>query len=146
VSTKEDLKHTDDLLTPKLLALLDGRNYVHVATVMADGSPHTLPAWAMVENGEIVVGTGNTTDKAVNLRRDPRVSISVTDSANPNLIAHIRGRVVREVDADHGAIDIMHRIAHNYTGRDHPDAGPERVIFFIHPEHVLYAELTLFDA
>jgi PPOX class probable F420-dependent enzyme len=123
--------------------LFDGTNYVHVATVMPDGSPHSLPGWGIVEDDCILIGTSYPGDKAKNLHRDGRVSISVADRRDPNRILHIRGRVVHEVDADHGANEIMHQIAHAYIGRDHPAPGPDRVIFYIHADTVQYNELSM---
>jgi PPOX class probable F420-dependent enzyme len=134
---------TGELLSPQLRALFDGTNYVHVATVMPDGSPHTLPAWAMIEGDHILVGTGSQGDKGKNLSRDGRVSISVASRRDLNKIAHIRGRVVKEVDADHGSNEIMDRISHHYIGREHPAPGPTRVIFYIEADIVDYSELTM---
>jgi Pyridoxamine 5'-phosphate oxidase len=34
-------------------ALFDGANYAHVATLMPDGSPHTVPVWTGVEDDRI---------------------------------------------------------------------------------------------
>jgi PPOX class probable F420-dependent enzyme len=130
-------------LTPEVRHLFDGTNYVHVATVLEDGSPHSLPGWGMVEGDRILIGTSYPGDKAKNLHRDGRVSISVADRRDPNKILHIRGRVVDEVDADHGANEIMHKIARNYIGQQHPAPGPTRVIFYIEADIVQYNELDM---
>jgi hypothetical protein len=36
-------------------ALFDGRNYAHVATLMPDGAPQSIPLWVGVAAGRIVV-------------------------------------------------------------------------------------------
>ncbi len=35
-------------------ALFDGPNYAHVATLMPDGGPHSVPVWIGVEADRIV--------------------------------------------------------------------------------------------
>jgi PPOX class probable F420-dependent enzyme len=115
---------SNESLSREVRELFDGTNYVHVATVMPDGSPHSLPGWGIIEDDHILIGTSYPGDKAKNLHRDGRVSVSVADRRDPNRILHIRGRVVNEVDAEHGANEIMHQIAHTYIGRDHPPQVP----------------------
>jgi PPOX class probable F420-dependent enzyme len=59
--------------------LFDGPNYAHVATLLPDGAPHSVPVWVGLEGERIVFLTGPTSRKARNLERDPRNAISVTD-------------------------------------------------------------------
>ncbi len=120
--------------------LFEGRNFVHVATVMADGAPHSVPVWAGVEDDLIVFFSQSTTQKAKNLDRDGRVALSVTDAENPYRSAHVRGRVVEE---RHGAaaLEIVDRLAVKYTGEQFPIRGPQSVVFFVDPERDGYVEL-----
>jgi len=60
-------------------ALFDGPNYAHVATLMPDGGPHSVPVWIGVEADRIVFLTSPGSRKARNLERDARVAISVAD-------------------------------------------------------------------
>jgi len=119
--------------------LLEGPNYVHLATLMRDGAPHSVAVWAALEGNNIIVCTGDQALKARNTRRDPRVALSVTDMANPFRTAMIRGRVV-EQRPDEDSKD-MDRISHLYTGRPFPIRGPGRITIVIEPEWVRFLEL-----
>ena len=58
-------------LTEEIRQLLDGANFVHLATMMPDGSPQSVPVWAGREGDRIVICTGEGSLKARNTRRDP---------------------------------------------------------------------------
>src|SRR5262245_31301664 len=49
----------------------------HVVTLGADGSPQVTLAWVGVEDDEVVIGTLPDQVKLHNIRRDPRVAISM---------------------------------------------------------------------
>src|SRR5687767_15087755 len=66
-----------DALTADAVALLESSSVATVATLDPDGSPHLSSAWVGLEDGEIVFGTLHDQRKLRNLRRDPRVSVSV---------------------------------------------------------------------
>jgi PPOX class probable F420-dependent enzyme len=76
-------------------ALLEGPNYVHVATLMPDGSPHSVAMWGGVEDDHVIIFTGSPASrKARNLAADGRVAISIIDHDNPYRTAQVRGHVV----------------------------------------------------
>jgi PPOX class probable F420-dependent enzyme len=81
--------------------LLDAPNYVHLPTLRADGSPRNWVVWVGLEDDYILVCTSDAIWKARDMRRDPRVALSVTDMADPYRMAAIQGRVV-DVRADEG--------------------------------------------
>jgi PPOX class probable F420-dependent enzyme len=121
-------------LHPAVRALLDGPNYAHLATLMPDGSPHSVPLWVGLENDQVAFLTGPGSQKARNIERDDRVAISVTDREQPFTMAAIRGRVTGRLDgAD--AWEIIDRISAVYTGAPYPQRT-DRVVFLITPEHV----------
>ncbi len=60
-------------------AVLEGRNFAHLATLLPDGSPHSVAVWVGVEDGRPVFFTQPTSRKARNLEADPRVALSVVD-------------------------------------------------------------------
>ncbi len=125
-------------LSAKVRKLLDEPNFAHLATLMPDGSPQVSPVWVALEGGRIVVNTAEGRAKARNMRRDPRVAISITDRNNPYESACIRGRVVAE--AHDGADESIDRLAKKYLGQaKYPfrQPGERRVMFFIEPEHVV---------
>jgi len=119
-------------LPPEVRALFDGANTAHVATLMRDGSPHSVPVWIGVEGDRPAFLSSPGSIKGRNLRRDPRVSISVTDAAGPNSMAQVRGRVGDIVDGD-AAWEIIDRIAHKYIGAPYP-IRTDRVVFLVDAE------------
>jgi PPOX class probable F420-dependent enzyme len=114
-------------------ALFDGPNYAHLATLLPDGSPHSVPLWVGLEGERIVFLTGPRSRKARNIEGDPRVAISVTDRDQPFNMAMVRGRVVDRIDGD-AAWAIIDRLSVKYTGGPYPERTG-RVIFVAQPEH-----------
>ena len=70
-------------LSNEVKALLDGPNFVHLATLMPDGSPHSVPVWVGREGDRILICTGEGSLKAKNTQPDPRVALSIVDFHDP---------------------------------------------------------------
>lgn len=90
-----------------------------------------------MEDGYILVNTAEGRQKPRNVRRDPRVAISVADQRSPYRHVTIRGRVV-EVTHE-GAEAHIDRMAKKYLGKDvYPwrRPGERRVLLKIEPEHI----------
>ena len=133
-------------LSDGIKALVRGANFGFLATVMADGAPQVAAVWVDLEGDRILVGTGETSLKARNTRRDARVGLSVVSMANPYLEAQIRGRVVeRRPDPDFAVMD---RISRKYTGKPFPwrQDPANRVVLVIEPERARYVALPLTHA
>jgi PPOX class probable F420-dependent enzyme len=120
------------MLDPDVRRHLDGTPVAHLATVLPDGSPHTVPLWVGTRGDQIVFLTGPRSRKARNLRRDPRVALSLTAADNPFEPVVIRGRVVTWLEGD-AAWEIIDRIATKYTGAPY-SRGQERIVAVIEPE------------
>jgi PPOX class probable F420-dependent enzyme len=116
-------------ITGNVRELLDAANYVHLSTLRADGSPRNWVVWVGIEGDQILVCTSDSVWKAKDMRRDPRVGLSVADLANPYRMATLQGRVV-EVRPDEGC-RYMDPISVKYTGAPFPSRGPDRVCFVI---------------
>ncbi len=127
-------------LSPEVKQLIDHPNFAHLATLMPDGSPQSVPVWVGREGEHIVICTGEGSLKAKNTRRDPRVALSIVDFTNPYEEVQIRGRVIeRRPDSD---FKIMDAVSHNYTGKPFPFRNPEgRVALIIEVEKVRYTKL-----
>jgi PPOX class probable F420-dependent enzyme len=123
-------------LEPQIRELLEGRNYGHLATILPDGSPHTVPVWVGLEDDRVVFFTQAQSRKARNLEREPRVAISITDFENPYRSAWIRGRIVETRD---DALDVIDRISQRYTGADFPMRTGR--VYFVAPERTGFVEL-----
>jgi hypothetical protein len=77
----------------------------------------------------VLVCTSESTWKAKDLRRDPRVGLPVTDLGNPYRTAALQGRV-SEVRGDEDC-RYMDPISIKYTSAPFPSRGPGRVCFVI---------------
>ena len=111
---------------------------VHLATSMPDGAPHTIPVWAIYEDGRIALFTQPRSRKARNIARDARVALSLVDERNPYRNAQIRGRVVETIEGE-DALTVIDRIAQHYIGAPFPMRSG--VVFWIEPETVHFVEL-----
>jgi PPOX class probable F420-dependent enzyme len=127
-------------LSEDIKQLLDGANFVHLATLMPDGSPQSVPVWAGREGDRIVICTGEGSLKAKNTLRDPRVALSIVDFRDPYKEAQIRGRVVeRRPDPD---LKTMDPISQKYVGKPFPMRNPEgRVALIIEVEKARFTKL-----
>jgi PPOX class probable F420-dependent enzyme len=100
-------------------ALLEARNFAHLATVLPDGSPHSVAVWIGTEGDRVVFFTQDTSRKARNLRQDGRVALSVVDRENPYSMVWLRGRVV-ETRTGEVALPLIDAISERYTGQPFP--------------------------
>jgi PPOX class probable F420-dependent enzyme len=119
--------------------LLDEPNHAVLGTVNRDGSPQTSVVWVTRDGDDVLISSAAGRRKDRNMRRDPRVSLSVWDAADPETYAEIRGLAVVTEDA---ARELAVQLAEKYDG---PGAGEEflqlppevvRVVVRITPQHV----------
>src|SRR4051794_4426056 len=106
-------------LPGELRDLLAGPNIAHLATLLPDGSPHSVAVWAGLRGDDPFFFTQDQSRKARNLRADPRVAISLVDRHNPYATGWLRGRVVEIIEGD-AALGLIDELARKYTGEDFP--------------------------
>jgi PPOX class probable F420-dependent enzyme len=119
------------MLEPDVRRVLDTTAIAHLATVLPDGSPHSVPLWVGAEGDRVAILTGPGSRKAQNLRRDPRVALSLAPPDDPFTPVIVRGQVVEWLEGD-AAWEVMDRIAAKYTGQPYP-RGEERIVALIEP-------------
>jgi PPOX class probable F420-dependent enzyme len=99
--------------------VLESDALAHLATVEADGAPQMSCVWVGLDGDEIVFASLGPRRKIDNIRRDPRVTLSLqTDHINEiglreYLVVHGRARV-----EEGGAPELLQRLAHTYLGPD----------------------------
>lgn len=127
-------------LPEEVRKLFQEPNYAHIATLMPDGSPQVSAVWVGIDGDHILVNTAEGRAKPRNVRRDPRVAVSITQQDNPYSTASIRGRVVKITRE--GADTHIDQLAKKYLGQDrYPfrSAKEQRLILVIEPEHVNFS-------
>jgi PPOX class probable F420-dependent enzyme len=129
------------LITPEVEKALTAGRLAHLVTLNADGSPQVSIVWVGVENGEIVSGHLGERRKLSNVRRDPRVVLSMECAGRTQhgldhyLVVRGRARIT-----EGGAPSLLQRLARVYLGPDvrfpPMDNPPEGVILRITPERI----------
>jgi PPOX class probable F420-dependent enzyme len=102
-------------LSESTVRLLDGRNYAVLATVNPDGSPQTSVVWVGRDGADLLFSTVAGRVKHRNMVRDPRVSLTVIDSADPENYVELRGRVTITPDVGR---QLDTQLSWKYDGRD----------------------------
>ncbi|MEV7093490.1 PPOX class F420-dependent oxidoreductase [Amycolatopsis sp. NPDC051045] len=122
-------------LSDDVRALIDGKNFATVATLDPDGGPQTSVIWIGLDDGDLVFSATEDRRKVRNLRRDPRVSVSITDAANPYRHTQLRGTVT--ITPDPGKT-LPKTLSHKYLAQDPPAEGDdvERVVVRVKTEKI----------
>ena len=104
-------------LTDAAVELLTSSTVATVATVNPDGSPHLSVAWIGLEDGEIVIGTLTEQRKMRNLRRDPRIGLTIlSDRINEwGLLEYMVVTGTARI-SDGGGAELLQRLARTYLG------------------------------
>lgn len=121
------------MLKPAVRNAVESTSIAHLATVLPDGSPHSIPLWVSVLDDKIIFLTGPDSQKARNVRRDPRVALSLAPVDNPYEPVIVRGRVVEWIDGDAGW-ELVDQIAQKYIGQPY-GRDVERVVGVIEVDH-----------
>lgn len=128
--------------------LLQGTKTGKLATVREDGRPHVVPIWFTLDGDSIVFTTGETSVKASNMKRDPRVSLSVDDQTPPYSFVTIEGAASISKDPE----DLLYwatKIGGRYMGEDQAEAFGRRnasegeILVTIKPKKIIaYKDIT----
>jgi PPOX class probable F420-dependent enzyme len=120
------------MLTEREAKVFREPNDAVVATLRPDGSPQTSVVWVDWDGEFITFNTTLSRAKTRNIRRDPRVSVTVIDPSGPFRNVTVAG--LAELDED-GAAEHMNRMARKYTGEDWGNLAG-RVIVRVRPVRV----------
>lgn len=116
--------------------ILHKRALGHVATLGPDGEPQSNPVWIDWDGEYLMFSQTTERQKVHNLKRDPRIAVSIHDPDEPLRYLEIRGKVESiDDDPDYAFI---HKMAKKYLGTDrYPwlQPGEHRVIVRVRPEH-----------
>ena len=129
-------------LEPEVAELFGGGHVVHLTTLRPDGSPQSRPVWTIVDDGAVVFFTQPSSPKARDIKRDPRVALSVTDRRNSYRSAWLRGRVAEVIEGER-ALEIIDRISNAYIGGPFPMRSGN--VFVVEPDAQGTATLPFSD-
>jgi PPOX class probable F420-dependent enzyme len=121
----------------------DMKTFAHFSTVMPDGTPQSTPVWIDHDSAanRVLVNTARGRQKERNVRRNPKVGLSMTAPDDPYRYLSVRG-VVDEV-TEEGAVAHIDELARRYMDVDeyphHGDEDGARVVIEIRPEHVAHS-------
>lgn len=73
MSRRDQIRMTDD----EVRVFLDAGRDLQVASINPDGTPHLVTMWYTVDGGRVAFWTYAKSQKIVNLRRDPRLTVLV---------------------------------------------------------------------
>ncbi len=114
-----------------------------LATVSAQGEPHVVPVWFVLEGDDPIFMTDKNTLKARNLAQNPLVAMSVDLEKLPYAFVMVRGQAevlsVTEEERLHWAT----RIAHRYMGESlaaaygKRNATPDEWVVRLHAEKIV---------
>ncbi len=100
-------------------ALLESAALAHLVTLESDGRPQVSCVWVGLDGEEIVAAHLPEHRKLRNMRRDPRVALSVESHTHnatgltEYLVVHGRARIT-----EGGAAALLQQLAHVYLGPD----------------------------
>jgi PPOX class probable F420-dependent enzyme len=121
------------------IEMLRGLNFAHVVTLDPDGAPHSAPTWIDVDDeGRVMVNSAVGRRKDRNIRRDPRVAVSVHRQDDPYTWLSIQGTVVSIETGEEAEvhIDTLNRRYMNGAAWTYVE-GQQRVIYRIRADKVM---------
>lgn len=122
------------MLEDRVRALAQGRNFAVVSTLLPDGTPMNQPLWVDSDGDHVLLNTEVHRQKFLNVRRDPRVTVTIVDPDDPYRYVEVRGRVVETVTGPEARTHID-ELARKYTGNDYGNPiRSERVILKVAPD------------
>lgn len=69
----------------------DTKSFAHVATIGPDGQPHSSPVWFEWDGVHLIFTIDEKSQRAKNLRRNPKVAISIIDPEDSYRYVELRG-------------------------------------------------------
>jgi PPOX class probable F420-dependent enzyme len=126
-----------EAIPEKFLDLFQKRAFANLGTIMSDGSPQVTPVWVDYDGKYVRFNSALGRVKDRNVRRDPRVSLSILDPDNPYRYLAIRGRVVEITQK--GADEHINSLSQKYLDKAvYPfrQPGEVRVLYKIEPVNV----------
>lgn len=118
--------------------ILEGKNFIFLATVNPDGTPQVTPTWVDTDGQYVLINTAVGRVKHRNIRKNPQVALAITEQGNPYKLVMMRGKVIEELTGP-VAEDHIDKMAKKYMGHEkyqNRKPGQKRVLLKIEPHHL----------
>jgi PPOX class probable F420-dependent enzyme len=115
--------------------LFKKKAFANLVTLNPDGSPQVTPVWVDFDGKHVRINSALGRLKDKNIRRDPRVALSIQDPDNPYRYLEVRGKVSEITQK--GADEHIDSLAQKYLGvPKYPNRRPgeTRVMYKIEPQ------------
>ncbi|HET9292093.1 MAG TPA: PPOX class F420-dependent oxidoreductase [Actinomycetes bacterium] len=109
------------------------RNFAVLTTLLPDGQPMSHVMWIDCDDEHVVINTETHRQKVKNIRRDPRVTVTIWDAGDPYRYAEVRGEAVETVAGPEARAHID-ELSMKYNGHEYRNQiQSERLILRIKP-------------
>ena len=123
-----------ELVPEKYSDLFKKKAFANLGTLMKDGSPQVTPVWFDYDGKHVRVNSALGRVKDKNIRRDPRVALSLlgdktsAQGMREYLVVYGNARVT-----EGGAVPLLHRLAPIYLGpkADYPPASMQNIAGYV---------------
>jgi PPOX class probable F420-dependent enzyme len=132
------------LMSPdEVAAFLDEQRTLQVASINRDGTPHLVAMWFARHGGEIAFWTYSKSQKVVNVRRDPRITVMVESGDKYEELKGVtiygRARVIDNLDDVFAFGDTVYErywgpIDNDLVREGVRTMGRKRVVIVVEPE------------
>lgn len=110
----------------RILRFIDAPRFASISTVDPDGGPRQAVVWYLVEGEEIVINSLDGRRWPANLRRDPRISLTIIDGEDGYSWVGLTGEVIEVIDDQSRAQPHIAAMARLYHA-DEPDKAEDLV-------------------
>ena len=121
------------MLEPRIRNIAQAKNFAVLTVIPADGHPMTHVMWIDADDEHLLINTQLGRAKAAAMDRDPRVTVTIWEHANPYHYVEVRGRVVGSATGAEAA-EHIDKLSAKYVGGPYT-FGPKdnRIVYRVEP-------------
>ncbi len=131
-------------LSAQVRSFLEPARFASIATLDADGTPRQSVIWYLLEGDTLVVNSKVGRRWPANLRRDPRLAMSVVDSTDGYRWIGLVGVVEAVIDGREAALADIAAMARRYYPLD-PAHAEEMIERTFRPQHRISFRIRILD-
>jgi PPOX class probable F420-dependent enzyme len=123
-------------LTDLAKRLIDEPTFAVLSTINPDGAPQSSVIWVKRDGDDVLFSTIRGRRKTRNMERDPRVTVTLYDPADPYHYVEVRGAVSL---TDEGGPELIQELSRKYDGEPFTEGRPDnvRVVVRVTPARVV---------